>query len=41
MRLPTKVDPKLAKSTYKNGVLEVTMPGKKEEKPKGESINIE
>ena len=41
MRLPMKVDPKLAKSTYKNGVLEVTMPRKKEEKPKGESINIE
>jgi len=41
IHLPTKVDPKLAKSTYKNGVLEVAMPRKKEEKPKGEYINIE
>jgi HSP20 family molecular chaperone IbpA len=35
------VDSKQAKSTYKNGVLEITMPKKKEEKPKGEPINID
>lgn len=40
--LPVKVDPKKAKSSYKNGVLEVTLPAKKEEeKPKGEPITIE
>ena len=41
VELPAKVDTKKAKSTYKNGVLDVTMPKKKEEKPKGETINIE
>jgi len=41
VELPTKVDPKKAKSSYKNGVLEVTLPKKKEEKPKGEPIKIE
>lgn len=41
IQLSMKVDLKLAKSTYKNGVLEVTMPRKKEEKPSGEYINIE
>jgi HSP20 family protein len=39
--LPTKVDPAKAKSSYKNGVLEVTLQKRKEEKPKGEPINIE
>ena len=40
--LPTPVDPKTAKSIYKNGVLEVTLAKKKEEKkPKGEPIKIE
>ena len=38
---PAKIDPKQAKSSYKNGVLEVTVPKKKEEKPKGETIEIE
>ena len=38
---PAKINPKQAKSTYKNGVLEVTVPKKKEEKPKGEPIKIE
>lgn len=38
--LPAKVDPKKAKSSYRNGILEVTLP-KKEEKPKGEPINID
>jgi len=41
VQLPSMVDSKLAKSTYKNGVLEITMPKKKEEKPNGELINIE
>jgi len=38
---PAKIDPKKAKSSYKNGVLEVTVPRAKEEKPKGEPIEIE
>ena len=41
LKLPEKVDPKQAKSTYKNGVLEVTLPKKKGEEPKGEPIKIE
>jgi len=41
VELPVKVDPKEAKSSYKNGVLEVTLQKKKEEKPKGEPIKIE
>lgn len=40
VQLLATVDPKQAKSTYKNGVLEIIMPKKKEEKPKGEQINI-
>jgi HSP20 family protein len=40
--LPAKVDPKTAKSAYKNGVLEVTVTKVKEEKKqKGEPIKIE
>lgn len=39
--LPTKVNPAKAKSTYKSGVLEVTLEKKKEEKPRGEPIKIE
>ena len=40
--LPVKVDPRKAKSSYKNGVLEVTLPKKEEKrKPKGEPIKIE
>lgn len=41
VELPAKVDPKKSKSSYKNGVLEVTLQKREEEKPKGESINIE
>ncbi|MBS7639164.1 MAG: archaeal heat shock protein Hsp20 [Candidatus Bathyarchaeia archaeon] len=41
VELPERVDPKQAKSTYKNGVLEVTLPKKKTEAPKGEPIKIE
>jgi HSP20 family protein len=40
--LPTKIDPKKARTAYKNGVLEVTVPKtEKKEKPKGESIKID
>jgi len=40
--LPANVNPKSAKSAYKNGVLEVTLTKTKEEKkPKGEPIKIE
>ena len=41
VKLPTKVDPKGAKTSYKNGVLEVTLPKKEKEKPRGEPIKIE
>jgi HSP20 family protein len=41
VELPAKVNPKEATSSYKNGVLEVTLQKRKEEKPKGEKINIE
>jgi HSP20 family protein len=41
VELPTKVEIKKATSKYKNGVLDITIPKKKEEKPKGEPINIE
>lgn len=40
--LPARTNPKGAKTTYKNGVLEVTVPKtEKREKPKGEPIKIE
>jgi HSP20 family protein len=39
--LPALVDPKTAKSVYKNGVLEITLAKKKEQKkPKGEPIEV-
>lgn len=42
VQLPAKVDPKRAKTSYKNGVLEVTLPKVEEEKkPKGEPIKVE
>ncbi|MCD6445183.1 Hsp20/alpha crystallin family protein [Candidatus Bathyarchaeota archaeon] len=41
VKLPVKVDVKKAKTTYKNGVLEVRLPKKEERKPKGEPIKIE
>ncbi len=41
VELPAKVNPEKARSTYKNGVLEVTLEKKKEEKPKGSPIKIE
>ena len=40
VKLQSRIDPKQAKSTYKNGVLEVTLLKKKEEKPKGEPITL-
>jgi len=40
VELPAEVDPKSAKSTYKNGVLEVSLK-KISPKPKGEPIKIE
>jgi len=40
--MPARVNPKGAKTVYKNGVLEVTVPkSEKKEKPKGEPIKIE
>jgi len=42
IQMPTKIDHKSAKTVYKNGVLEVTVPKIKEKKkPKGEQIKIE
>jgi HSP20 family protein len=41
VQMPVKIKPKQAKSSYKNGVLEITVHKQKEEKPKGESIEIE
>jgi HSP20 family protein len=39
--LPVKVDPKSTKSSYRNGVLEVTLRRIEEKKSKGEQIKIE
>jgi HSP20 family protein len=42
IEMPAKIDPKKAKTAYKNGVLEVTIPKTKEKKkPSGEPIKIE
>ncbi|MCX8150534.1 MAG: Hsp20/alpha crystallin family protein [Candidatus Bathyarchaeota archaeon] len=41
IELPTKVEVRNAKSTYKNGVLEVTLPAKKVDEPKGQPIKID
>lgn len=41
LKLPAEVDPKQAKSMYKNGVLQVTLKKRREEEPKGETINVE
>jgi HSP20 family protein len=38
VELPTKVDTKETKASYKNGVLEVTLQKKKDKEPKGEPI---
>lgn len=39
--LPIKVDPKSAKASYKNGVLEVTLERLEEKKPPGKRVSIE
>ncbi len=41
VHLPITIDTKAAKSTYNNGVLEVTLPKKKEEERKGDLIGID
>jgi HSP20 family protein len=41
VELPAKVETKKATSKYKNGVLDITIPKKKEEKTKSETIEIE
>jgi HSP20 family protein len=41
VELPARVETKKATSKYKNGVLDITVPKKKEEKTKSETINIE
>ena len=41
VELPAKVDSKKAASKYKNGVLDVTVPKKKEEKTESKTIKIE
>ena len=39
--LPKQADLETARSTYNNGILEVTFDKKKETKPKGKEIKIE
>jgi HSP20 family protein len=41
LKLPAKVDVKRASSSYKNGVLEVSLPMKNEGKPEGEPIRVD
>jgi HSP20 family protein len=41
VELPIKVDVKKATSAYKNGVLDITVPKKKQEKTKSRTIKIE
>jgi HSP20 family protein len=41
VELPAKVETKKATSKYKNGVLDITVPKKKEEKTKSETMKIE
>jgi len=41
VELPAKVDSKKLTSKYKNGVLDITVPKKKEEKTESETIKIE
>jgi HSP20 family protein len=41
VELHAKVDPRQAKSTYKNGVLQVTLKKRKEEEPKDQPVEIE
>ena len=41
VQMPTKIEVKKATSTYKNGVLDITIPKKKQEKTKTTEIKIE
>ncbi|PVX26006.1 MAG: heat-shock protein Hsp20 [Candidatus Bathyarchaeum sp.] len=41
IELPAKVDSKKATSKYKNGVLDITVPKKKQQKTKSQNIKIE
>jgi HSP20 family protein len=41
INLPKQADLETARSTYNNGILEVTFDKKKEQKPKGKEIKIE
>jgi HSP20 family protein len=41
IEIPEKVDPKKARTAYKNGVLEVTLPKIEKQKPSGEEIKVE
>lgn len=41
IEIPSKIDPKKAKTSYKNGVLEVTLPKIEEKQSNGEPIQIE
>src|SRR5205823_4953985 len=41
VEIPPETDIKTAKSTYKNGILEITFDKKQQTKPKGKYINVE
>jgi HSP20 family protein len=41
IEIPPETDIETAKSTYKNGILEITFKKKEQSKPKGKQINIE
>jgi HSP20 family protein len=41
VEIPPETDIKTAKSTYKNGILEITFDKKQQTKPKGKQINVE
>ncbi|MDG6222751.1 MAG: Hsp20/alpha crystallin family protein [Candidatus Bathyarchaeota archaeon] len=41
IEIPSKIDPKKAKTSYKNGVLQVTLPKIEEEQANGEPIKVE
>jgi HSP20 family protein len=41
IELPQEIDSETAKSTYNNGILEITFNKKKETKPKGKEVKVE
>ena len=41
IELPVEADVETARSTYKNGILEIVFDRRKESKPKGKNIKIE